>query len=137
MLDTGNMTPFSVYRERDGVVVNNGFASSLSSLAAQAGEGELVYIGEALEKGSIVQADGQIVRALQAIARITVADIKAEQARRLRYTDWAVTRAADPTDGRPIPEGIVQQRTAIREAAQRLERLREIPPDYRDEKYWN
>ncbi len=133
MLSKSN--PFSVYRESDGVVVNSGFASSPSSLAAQAGPGELVYVGEALEKGSRILSD-RIERFVPEEPPVTVSMIKDEQGRRLRYTDWYVTRAADPTDARPVPIEIVAEREAIRAAAHRLEAMNPIPQDYREPKYW-
>lgn len=68
---------------------------------------------------------------------VTINDVKLEQARRLRYTDGYITRAADPTDARPIPEAVIAERQAIRDGAHRLEAMVPIPPDYRDPKYWS
>lgn len=66
----------------------------------------------------------------------TTADIKAEAARRLRLTDWYVIRAADPSDGTPVPADIQTQRDAIRTASDALEAMDPIPSDYADDRHW-
>lgn len=65
-----------------------------------------------------------------------VAEVKGECARRLAFTDWYVTRAADPSDGRPMPDDVAERRTAIRAACERLIAMNPIPLDYTDSKYW-
>lgn len=133
------MTPFSVVqRGEDGrpVVIRNGQASSAETIAAQkAHPGEIVICGEAYEVGTILTADG-VITPQKPVVPLTVEQIKAEAARRLRSTDWMVTRATDPSDGRPMPEAVVEQRRRIKQASESLEGLSKIPPDYRDDKYW-
>jgi hypothetical protein len=67
---------------------------------------------------------------------VSIHDVKVEQARRLSLTDGYVTRAADPTDGRPVPDDILAQRAAIRLAATALEAMTPIPGDYRADHHW-
>lgn len=65
-----------------------------------------------------------------------VAEVKAECARRLAFTDWYITRAADPSDGRSMPDDIAERRTALRAACAALIATDPIPADYTDSKYW-
>lgn len=133
------LTPFSVVQRGDdgrAVVIRNGQASSAETIAAQrAHPGEIVICGEAYEVGTILTEQGVILPE-KPVVLVTVEQIKAEAARRLRSTDWMVTRAADPSDGRPMPEAVVEMRQRIKRAGESLEGLSKIPADYRDDKYW-
>lgn len=69
--------------------------------------------------------------------RPTVAEIKAEAARRLAATDWYIVRAADPSGGAPIPDEILAQRAAIRAACEALEAMApRYPHDFTDDRHW-
>lgn len=114
-----------------GDVIRSGQVSQPEQAECQA-----LYPGERVE----LLLDAELLDSLdlgrrEAVA-VTPAMVNAEQARRLRYTDGYVTRAADPSDGRPVPEWVSAQRKAIRRAARRLEALDPIPPDYRADAYW-
>ncbi len=66
----------------------------------------------------------------------TVGAVKAEAARRLSVTDWYITRAMDPSDGREVPAEVLAQRSAIRAASDEIEALEPIPADFADDVRW-
>jgi hypothetical protein len=135
MLDTSGMTPFSVYRETDGIVVRNGFAGSPEQLAAQAGEGEEVLAGVDLPVGSVVGADQVILPESAPAPDVTADDVKRHAARLLSYTDWMVMRAAEP-DGKPMPEEVIAWRALIRKRSAEIEAMQPIPRDFEQDHYW-
>lgn len=71
---------------------------------------------------------------VQEPAPATVADVKAEAARRLYSTDWYVIRAAE--GGAAVPETVTAYRAAVRAASGEIEALDPIPEDYYDDSRW-
>lgn len=129
------MTSYVVVDSR-GTVVRSGEASSIELAEMQAfNPGETAILDTTGEIGDVV-IDRIVQPRLPQVLIVTLNDVKREQRRRLTYTDSYITRAADPTDGRPIPADVLAQRKAIREAAARIEAMDPIPPDYRDERHW-
>lgn len=127
---------FAVVRTSDNIVISAGSMTSETQIRAQE---------EALQPGQILITGNKALPGWKWTGKdfvppppppVTINDVKLEQARRLRYTDGYITRAADPTDARPIPEAVIAERQAIRDGAHRLEAMVPIPPDYRDPKYW-
>lgn len=65
----------------------------------------------------------------EVIPEMSVEELKSEVTRRakedcnhlLTPTDWYVTRAADPADGRPVPADVVERRMAIKSACSDFE----------------
>ena len=68
---------------------------------------------------------------------VTARQVRDEAARRLGSTDWYVVRAADPTSGEPVPQAVVDARTAIRAACDALLALDPIPADYTEDARWS
>lgn len=66
-----------------------------------------------------------------------VAEVRAECARRLAFTDWMITRAADPADGRPVPDDVVERRKTIKASCERLIGMTPIPINYTDSEFWS
>ena len=64
----------------------------------------------------------------------SMADVKAEAARRLAETDWMVLRAAEGE--RSVPLEVADRRRAIRDVSGRLERMSPVPSDYMNDKWW-
>lgn len=65
---------------------------------------------------------------------VTAADVRAEAARRLAPTDWMVWRAADPSDGTPVPEGALTYRAGVRAASNAMED--DPPADFMAPHHW-
>lgn len=127
---------FTIVRSQDGLVTSSGQAGSDLQLQTQfdyCPEGHEIHAGIEIMPGWRY-VDGEFVP--PSPEPVTVEMVKREAGRRLKYTDWYVTRAADPTDGRPVPESVLAERAALRAAAERLEAMVPIPPDYRSEEHW-
>lgn len=67
---------------------------------------------------------------------VTAADVKAEAAQRIEaiMPRWMIDRQV--SGGTPIPDELKTRAEAIRAASNRLERLKLIPTDYREDRHW-
>lgn len=133
---TGQQIEWSVISLATRVVRESGRAATLQDCMAQAGEGEDVFIGQALPAGSVVAPDGTSKPPQPNNPQPTVADVKAFASKQLGYTDWYVTRSMEP-DGKAIPDDIIKIRNRIRERAAALEAMVPIPGNFRDPQFWN
>ncbi|MGX1100262.1 hypothetical protein [Amorphus sp. MBR-141] len=68
---------------------------------------------------------------------VTANHVREEARRRLALTDWYVTRAADPSDGTPVPPEILAHRSAIRTACDAVLAEDPIPVDFADDDRWS
>jgi hypothetical protein len=131
----GALIAWSVVEVATGLVRDSGHSSTLADAVIQAGDGQDVLLGQALAPGSRILDDGS-VEAPAPPQPPSVHQVRAECAKRLSYTDWYVTRASDPSDGREMPDKVRAERAAIKAACDRLLSSTPIPVDYRDPKYW-
>ena len=83
--------------------------------------------------GSVVEADETWLASL-APELPTIAEVKAEAARRLAPTDWYVIRAAE--GGTPVPSDVLAYRAAVRAASNDIEAMEPIPADLANDSYW-
>jgi hypothetical protein len=129
--------PAIVVRIADGFIVSSGVSDTqrqLDALVNGCPSGHFSVVGVEAPNGGYYR-NGKVEPIPP--PPVTIADVKREAGRLLKYTDWYVTRAADPADGTPIPNAVIAERQAIRDGAHRLEAMVPIPPDYRDPKYWS
>ena len=130
------MTHYGVFDANSGDLLRPVKADELAQVAIQSRAANEVVLEGDFRDGGWRLVDGWPEPFNRPLPPVTIAMVKDEQARLLRYSDWAITRAADPTDGTPIPPSIIAERSAIRAGAERLEAMDPIPADYRDPKYW-
>jgi len=133
-LDAQRSVSFAVFSTETNRVVRRG-TCQWRDLKSQAGAGEVVWddpgdFDHELKVG--VDEVGFVFRSVA--APITARQVKYEAGRRLRATDWMVMRAME--GGKPVPPDVLDQRTAIRAASDRIEQMVPIPPDFAADHHW-
>ncbi len=68
--------------------------------------------------------------------RIAAVMVKREAARRLAPTDWMALRALESGEVAALADEVRAERATIRAASNRIEKMKPIPADFRDDKYW-
>jgi hypothetical protein len=126
---------WSTYDLATGLVTRSGRSGTIESLSIKAKAGEGLYLGAVLREGIDSVINDQPVIGEEMIV-VTVADVKRWAGKLLSYTDWMITRAADPGDGTPVPAEVLERRATIRARSAVIEAMSPIPADYRDKKYW-
>lgn len=130
--------PYTIFNIETGRIRKRGTAPA-DELARKAREGEAVIEGDYPNDQfeiAITESGPEPRAIVLEKDPVLLRHVEAEADRRLSRTDWMITRAADPTSSKPVPEAILNERATIRAAFARIATMDPIPDGFRDDAYW-
>lgn len=127
---------FAIYEAETGKVLRVGKSTNRRQRVLERRNlkvGEAIYNGEVDPRTHFLPG-GVPTEKPEEIPVITAGQVKAHAAKLLSYSDWYVTRKIET--GAAIPARVRAYRRAVRAASNKIDAMKPIPADYRDQKHW-